>query len=247
MGCTSVRKRALASYTARMRRQKIPFDITGLSYDEFVFFLFGHELPEESFAALAARGETTKWNPWYWTTDITGDIEPVFDYYNRLFNHPKFLLERFSSAQLEQGFWAVQTNNLECSAHSLVWNTDFAFEIRADNIRAMYPLFRELFATEPLENSVCMWWDSFCYDWHCGNRKRSRGGEDLAMQDVMFETLVDILALDSEICQGAALHGLSHLHHPATQNAIETYLERNPSLNEEWRNVALGAARFDLM
>ncbi|HKO19456.1 MAG TPA: hypothetical protein VJU82_11280 [Acidobacteriaceae bacterium] len=227
--------------------RRIPFDITGLSYDEFVFFLFGREVPQESFTTLAARGETAKWNPWYWNMEVTGDVGPVCDYYIRLFNRPTFLPERYSAEQLEQGFWAVQTLNLRCSAHSLIWNTDVPFEARADCIRAMYPLFRELFANRSLENSVCMWWDSFCYAWDCGNRKRSRGGEDLAMQDVMFETLVDILAVDSEICQGAALHGLSHLHHPSTQSAIESYLKRNPSLNDEWKKIALGVSRFDLM
>jgi len=111
----------------------------------------------------------------------------------------------------------------------------------------MLHLFRDLFASEPLINAVCMWWDSFCYDWHCGNKKRDRGGEDAAMQEVMFETLTQILALPSEICQGAAIHGLSHLHHPATGEAIRNYLKQRPDLNEEWTRGALGAARFDLM
>jgi hypothetical protein len=111
----------------------------------------------------------------------------------------------------------------------------------------MFVLFRDLFATEPFGNSVCMWWDSFCYAWHCGNRKRSRGGEDRTMQDVMFETLVDILELESRICQGAALHGLSHLHHPDTGNAIRLYLSRNPSLGDDWKSIALAAAEFTLM
>jgi hypothetical protein len=108
-------------------------------------------------------------------------------------------------------------------------------------------LFRELFFDEPLENSVSMWWDSSCYDWHGGNRNRSRGGEDMAMQDVMFETLSWILSLDSRICQGAAGHGLSHLHHPRTGALIESYIAKHPSLPEEWKNCAHAAARFELM
>ena len=27
-----------------------------------------------------------------------------------------------------------------------------------------------------VDTSVHMWWDSLCYSWHCGNRKRERGG-----------------------------------------------------------------------
>jgi len=74
-----------------------------------------------------------------------------------------------------------------------------------------------------------------------------RGGEDLAMQDVMFETLSQILAIESEICQGSALHGLSHLHHPKTGVVIERYLSSRPSLPREWKDAALAAARFQLM
>jgi hypothetical protein len=230
-------------------REKSHFDIREISFDEFVGFLFGRPVPAEnvSFASLAARGETEKWNPWYRNAEVTFDVQRVCGYYTQLFQKPRILLERFSKGQLEQGFWAAQSSNLSCSAYHLIWNTDLPFTAREGCVRSMFLLFRDLFATESLENSVCMWWDSFCYCWHCGNRKRSRGGEDMVMQDVMFETLVAILALQSEICQGAALHGLSHLHHPATEEAIQSYLSQHPLLDEKWRDVALGAARFDLM
>jgi len=92
-----------------------------------------------------------------------------------------------------------------------------------------------------------MWWDALCYDWHCGNKKRERGGEDRSMQDVMFETLRSILAQDSEICHGAALHGLGHLHHPDTKQLIDVYLTQHPALKKEWRDYALAAARFEVL
>ena len=66
------------------------------------------------------------------------------------------------------------------------------------------------------------------------------------MQDVMFEVLADLLQNDSEICQDAALHGLGHLHHPATQGLIENYIEQRPSLTQERRQYALAAARFEI-
>jgi len=66
------------------------------------------------------------------------------------------------------------------------------------------------------------------------------------MQDVMFETLSLILAIPSEICQGAALHGLSHLHHPKTASLISGFLDRNRSLSEQWKTAALAASRFEL-
>src|SRR6266702_4912271 len=97
-------------------------------------------------------------------------------HYSQLFREPRFLLDRFSKTQLDQGFWAVQSVTLECSARMLVWNQAVPFEIREECVRSMYFLFREWFIDEPLQDSVCMWWDSFCYGWHCGNRKRSGVG-----------------------------------------------------------------------
>jgi hypothetical protein len=92
-----------------------------------------------------------------------------------------------------------------------------------------------------------MWWDSLCYDWHCGNRKREHGGEDLELQNVYFQTLTNVLAIDSWICQGAALHGLGHLHHPGTQELIERFVNERPTLTQEQRAYALAAAKLEVM
>ena len=225
------------------------YSLADCSFEEFVAFLFDRPVPlqEDSFAALAARGETNKWQPWYYEAEV--DFSPLrfCAHYQQLFRKPRFLLGLFSKARLEQGFCATQSLTLNCSARSLIWSTSVPFPFRAECVRSMLPLFAQLFADEALENSVSMWWDSFCYDWHCGTRDRSRGGEDHAMQDVMFETLSQILGLESEICQGAALHGLSHLHHPGTEEVIGRYLSEHPTLPEEWKRVALAAARFQLM
>ncbi|HEV2731066.1 MAG TPA: hypothetical protein VGV15_13625 [Terriglobales bacterium] len=111
----------------------------------------------------------------------------------------------------------------------------------------MFHLFERLFAAEPLETAPNMWWDSLCYDWHCGNRLRENGGEDAAMQDVMFETLAKILQLPSFYCQRDALHGLGHLHHPDTRALIQSYFDRNPTLDPEIKDYALAAAEFSVM
>jgi hypothetical protein len=226
-------------------RERICADIRNADFDGFVAFLFEPSVPSgESFCEAC---NNRRWRRWDYDTKVTFNADRVCDHYIQLFREPGFLLERFSTAQLEQGFWAIQGPTLECSAYSLIWNPDLHFAKREACVRAMYFLFRDLFAFEALENAVCMWWDSFCYGWHCGNRKRERGGEEMATQDVMFETLAQILALPSEICHGAALHGLSHLHHPATADLIQKFLEQHPTLSDEWRHAALGAARFELM
>jgi hypothetical protein len=212
-------------------------DITRASFDEFISFLFDHDAPPKD----------QKRDPWYWHIEVTFDSERACQYYQRLFKEPRFLLERFSKAQLEQGFWAIQSGNLSCSVSEMIWDTDLTLSDREECVRCMHNLFADLFAIEPLDTAAHMWWDSLCYGWHCGNRQRERGGEDLTMQNVLFETLSGILALESSFCQGAALHGLGHLHHPETNDLIQRYLKRNPSLSEERKQYALAAARFDVL
>jgi hypothetical protein len=92
-----------------------------------------------------------------------------------------------------------------------------------------------------------MWWDSLCYDWHCGNRNRGSGGEDLKLQDMFFQTLARVLAIESWICQEAALHGLGHLHHPQIKELIKEFINEHHSLTEVQKAYALAAAEFDVM
>jgi hypothetical protein len=231
-------------------RQRAFIDISSYSFEEFVVFLFDRDVPEESYASLVERGgrlATSAHRPWYFDVEVEFDRQRVCDYYVQLFTEPSFLIDRFSREQLEQGFGAMQVHSLRCSVLQIIWDIELPFSQREVCVKAMLPLFRELFLNEPLGNVASMWWDSFCYAWQVGHRKRSRGGEDLTMQDAMFETLAEILALPSEICQGAALHGLSHLHHPGTEELIQN-LSMHPSfLDDDWKQIALGAARFELL
>lgn len=212
-------------------------DLHGCSFKGFVDFLFSRE----------TFPENEKRDPWYWHVEVDFDPLEMCAYYVQLFRQPKFLVEEFSKAQLEQAFWAIPGQNLGCSAGNLIWDTDVPFARREECVRSMSDLFSELFATEPLETSVEMWWDALCYAWECENKKRERGGEDMLMQNVMFETLSSILAQDSAICQGAALHGLGHLHHPQTPQLIEGYIAQHPDLSKEWQAYALAAARFEVI
>jgi hypothetical protein len=214
-----------------------PVDITEYSYEEFVAFIFDREI----------RPREGKYHPWYFDVRPTFDPNRLCEYYIRLFRSPQFLPEKYSKAQLEQGFWAIHGAAFDASAQHLIWNTNVPFRSRCECVKSMSDLFKRLFATEALETSVEMWWDSLCYEWECGNRNRERGGEDREMQDVIFEVLAGLLQTDSDTCQYAALHGLGHLHHPATEELIEVYLRQHPSLTPARRQYALAAARFEIM
>lgn len=216
------------------------YDLTEASYDDFVKFLFAHEsipFPQE-------KGDP---EPWYWHATVEFAPLSVASFYIRLFTEPDSLLQKYSLQELEQGFWAIQSSNIECSVTEIIWMESIPFEIRESCVRAMFHLYQRLFSHEPLDTSVEMWWDSLAYDWHCENRSRSNGGEDLLMQDVMFETLSKILALPSSEVQASALHGLGHLHHPDTEALVDEFLERNPQIDSGLREYALAAAKFDVM
>ncbi|HKN71297.1 MAG TPA: hypothetical protein VJX30_09710, partial [Terriglobales bacterium] len=216
--------------------ERTAVDITQYSFEEFVSFLFDRDVQ-----SLAEQLDRKKWDPWYWHLEVTFGRQRVCEYYVRLFRQPAFLLGQFSTAQLEKGFWGIQVANLDCSAYRIIFDTELPVAAREECTRSMFDLFRYFFAVEPLEGACNMWWDSLCYDWTCGNRKRENGGEDLLLQDVMFETIAKILDLDSEPCQRSALHGLGHLHHPDTEELVQRFIDRHRSLANELRYYALAA------
>ena len=222
-------------------KERGQYDITSASFEAFVTFLFDHKvIPSPTVPEQEAE-------PWYWHSDVIFDPVRVTDYYIRLFTNPTEPLARFDDETLEQAFWAIQDCNLDCAVSTVIWDDEVPFQSRADCVRSMYHLFDRLFFSKALETSVQMWWDSLAYAWHCGNRSRDKGGEDQLMQDVMFETLERILFLESEVCQGAALHGLGHLHHPKTEETIRRFLTARPAIRKELREYALAAARFEVM
>ena len=212
-------------------------NLTDISFDEFVLLIFER--------ATSAEAEALETPTPYIETQL--DAKEICTHYVRLFRRPEFLLTRFSKEKLEAGFWAMMGLTHEWSLGNIIDYSDAPLSSRKECIESMATLFERLFADEPLDTSVHMWWDSLCYAWHCGNRKRERGGDDLELQDIFFDTLAKVLAINSWICQGAALHGLGHLHHPETGGLIDRYIAQHPSLTDEQKVYALAAARFEVL
>jgi hypothetical protein len=219
-------------------------DLTNISFEEFVSFLFDHDVPPQSDKY---DHEPEEYDPWFFHVQVEFDAKTISAYYVQLFRQPEFLLSRFTKPQLEEGFWAIQAPNLDCSVSRIIDDSDQPLSIRGECIGSMADLFERLFAKEPLDTSVQMWWDSLCYAWHCGNRNREKGGEDLELQDMLFQAVAKVLAIESWICQGAALHGLGHLHHPHSKELIERFVEEHTSLTKEQKAYALAAARFEVL
>jgi hypothetical protein len=220
-----------------MEQPTTQVDLANLSFDDFVVFLFDRSI----------QLETERQDNWYSQLEVMFDPEEIAAFYVRLFKQPEFLPTRFTDQQLEQGFWAVQSPNLDCSVARIIEDSDVPLSVREECIRSMADLFKRLFATEPFHTSVQMWWDSLCYDWECGNRNRARGGEDLQLQDIFFQTLARVLEIDSWTCQSSALHGLGHLHHPQTEELIERFIDAHRSLTQEQKTYALSAMKFEVL
>jgi hypothetical protein len=223
-------------YNYQQMIEKSHYDLTDISFENFVQFLFAH--------SVATR---PKEKPWYFNAEVTCQPERILGFYTGLFTKPEFLLAKFTKAELEQGFWAIPSDMLDCTVNRVIWENILPFHARELCVRSMVHLFERLFTVEHLETSAHMWWDALCFDWECGNRARHKGGEDQHMQNVMFETLTKILELQSTDCQADALHGLGHLHHPDTEEIIQKYLNSKPYITPELKKYALAAAQFQVL
>ncbi len=208
-------------------------DLRNISFSEFISLIFQRDEPVKPEEIVLMSDEV--------------DDERLCAYYVRLFRQPEFLLSQFTKEQLEAGFWAIMGYTHEWSAGHLIEYSDATLASRKECIESMAVLFERLFLNEPLDTSVHMWWDSLCYAWHCGNRSRVNGGEDLELQDIYFHTLTKVLDLNSWICQGAALHGLGHLHHPGTPELVSRFIAEHPTLSDEQLAYARAAAKFNVL
>jgi hypothetical protein len=203
--------------------EQITSDLRGISFDAFLALIFDHP--------VADRAKKEK--QWYWNLPVEISVHmdgaEVVDRYVELFSRSDELLGRYPKDKLEQGFWFMMCgSSLAFSPCELIYDSyeELDIELKEKLIRSMYFLYEKFYSIEPLETSSYMWWDSF---------SRIPGLEDPTgrIQGAIFDTLVKILALDSEFCQVAALHGLGHLGHPDTERVIKDFMKKHPELTEK--------------
>jgi hypothetical protein len=204
------------------------YDLRDISFDAFLDLIFDRPVADKA----------KKEKEWYWKVGINRWIEMdrphLVDLYAELFSRSDELPGRYSKDKLEQGFWFMMGGSLEFTPDELIRDDELSIDLKERLIKSMYFLYEKFFYDAPLQTSSYMWWDSFAYS-YCvpGSRDPVNNEEHRRIQDTMFHTLVRILALDSEICQVAALHGLGHLRHPDTKKVIEDFMKRHPNLTEK--------------
>lgn len=206
------------------------FDLKSMSFDAFLNLIFEHPVADKDKKA----------DEWYWKIGtnrwIEMDRSRVVDLYMELFSRSSELPERYSKDKLEQGLWFMMGgSSLDFSLCELLRDDQLEIELKEQLIESMYFLYERLYYNDTLDGTSCyMWWDSFCYAYSVpGSRDPVNNKEHRRIQDAMFRTLVSILGLDSDICQGAALHGLNHLKHPDTERVIKDFIGKSPRLTKE--------------
>jgi hypothetical protein len=225
------------------KRHQVYYDLRGASLAEFTDWLFNHDVAAES----------TNPDSWYYANNIWVDFyeERNVDLFIELFNVSGTLPGKFPPEKLEQGLWAMQAPTLVGNVYHLIWDSDLAIEMKERLIGSLYDLYANLYQHTSLESSGSMWWDSLAFQFHVdfdmGEYRDSYPAEKIRIQDMMFKTLKMILAIPSSACLGAALHGLGHLRHPATEQVIQDYLEKHPELADKDRKYAMACITGEIM
>jgi hypothetical protein len=208
------------------------FDLSQLSFDEFVCFFFDHDVDKEEYWYREAALE----NFHCFDDDDTSSPEVVVGHMTRLFTKFASIASQYSLQQINAGIWAMFTyGGFVVQKH--LWLEATPLPERLACIRSMYSVYSDFVAkstVEVLEGCFHMWWDdlasSFWTQMHSDNKVAdgdtgSLTADQRALLDTMFETLSKILALPDDRTQAFALHGLGHLHHPSVRKLVQQYLD----------------------
>lgn len=152
------------------------------SYEQWVVFAFDHPATEWQ----PPQAGVSRKKSWYYEDEWEhwGSPEHLLPYMMRLFRRPDFLLEKYSTAQLFQGFQYLPGAG-RCD--DWVWDTNVAWCLRQKCVSAMALLFERLFTKEPLGFTCFMWWDYF--------RAPAHGKKDPKVKEAMLLAMERILRL----------------------------------------------------
>jgi hypothetical protein len=224
------------------------FDLSLLSFDEFVSLFFDHDLVVEEFwyQDPAFINSSSMFD------DDRGMSSPavVIEHMSRLFTNFAASVSAFSLPQVNAGIWAM-FGPTPFVLHEHLWLPSAPLSVRLSCIGSMYFVYSEYVAksqVHEMENCFYMWWDlvaSGFWNYLDFTEKVPEGDvarlnpERRALLDSMFNTLSKILLLPDERVQGCALHGLGHLHHPGVRSLVQKFLDagRAKMSSEELRWV----------
>ncbi len=223
--------------------------LTNLSYDEWLMYVFDHPV-DDAMPAWHFAPNADWWNE-------LDDPAITVCYLTQAFESIEIVAQPYTDAQLNQGLWFLLSN--ACSSHMFaLMDENVPWQERERCIQSFSCVYERLFVprctphlshllrgtpsdpqgVNPLNSACYMWWDIV----PLGGKPDDTIGHRLnhALLDVMERAL----ALDSIACQESALHGLGHWcrYYPDTVTAtIDAYLKRQPALPQELKTYALSA------
>jgi hypothetical protein len=215
-----------------------------IHFEDWVAGVFDHPLAEPA---------------WYWSPNAdTLDLshERKLQLVTQLFEKPAEIFQRFSDAQVNQGFWFLLGSGGD--AMRGLDDENIAWDLRWRCICSFPSVFAGLFAARstphlshlrrseipdepglsPLNDVCYMWWDFDCW---CAQPERTTHRKiDAAFLEVMKQSL----ALPHDACRESSLHGLGHWHrgYPGeSESIIDNFLSQTVPIREELRQYALQA------
>lgn len=191
------------------------YDLQDADFDTYTGFVFDHN----SYEYRRIEGMRCNFN-----------ARELLAYYIKLFQNPTCLLERYSVEQIKMGLELLNTRSIHhhWMASSLMENPHLntTLEDTLTCIRSMASLFEHLFHKPEFADVGHKWWGFFAIglSW-TGKYTKEEGA---IISQIHFETVVEVLMMNSLDCQKSAISGISWIKHPEKEAVLRQYLDDNP-------------------
>jgi hypothetical protein len=215
-------------------------DLSSLTFEEFTGFFFAREVvpDDEQFDYFLTDLQGQKY-----FESVPSSPEVLVNHLTKLFSGFGQIAREYTLAQVDQGVWGIWGANLRL--YEFVFDPSVPLASRLSCIRSMYHVYADYVSKlerEPdpeIESGVYMWWDLILHGFWNSSRPVIAGTwrgdpskldpESRVLLDILFETLTRILAIPNRASQLSALHGLGHLYHPQVHDAVQRFIDANPS------------------
>ena len=193
-------------------------DISLMSYDEWLAFVFDHSVPKDRLNC----------SNWYWEFrfDVSKSSQLV-EHVTRLCNGFPQLIDRYTLRQIDQGIWFILGPCIDFGQY--LRDEQISLEARRSCIHSMYKVFADFVSkseVEEMETCFWMWWDILLEGFYFSDL--GQGYEDAQeIENITLETLSMILRLDDLRTQEYALHGLGHLKNKRAREIVAQYIEEH--------------------
>jgi hypothetical protein len=220
-------------------------DLSALSFEHFTEFFFAREVvpDKEQYDYFLTDLHREKYSE-----SVPSSPEVLVNHLEMLFREFGQIARKYTLAQVDQGIWGMWGANLRL--YEFLFASSVRLESRLNCIRSMYHVYSDYVSQlerEPDlgESGIFMWWDLVLHGFWDSSRPNIPGtwrgdaskldSESHIMLDVLFETLTRILAIPNRVSQQSALHGLGHLYHPDVHDAVQFFIDTNPTkFRLEW-------------